>query len=70
MTSRLGPGGLQAIVGLNPDLTTLGKYLGDGLAFGAFGKLIPIFSCCSLPQEPENVLGAVPDYASPKYDWS
>ncbi|TVY36690.1 putative aminotransferase [Lachnellula occidentalis] len=37
MTSRLGPGGLQAIVGLSPDITTLGKYLGGGLAFGAFG---------------------------------
>ena len=37
MTSRLGPSGLQAILGLKPDLTTLGKYLGGGLAFGAFG---------------------------------
>ncbi|KAG0650394.1 putative aminotransferase [Hyphodiscus hymeniophilus] len=37
MTSRLGPSGLQAIVGLKPDLTTFGKYLGGGLAFGAFG---------------------------------
>jgi glutamate-1-semialdehyde 2,1-aminomutase len=37
MTSRLGPSGLQAILGLSPDLTTFGKYLGGGLAFGAFG---------------------------------
>lgn len=37
MTSRLGPSGLQAIIGLKPDLTTFGKYLGGGLAFGAFG---------------------------------
>jgi glutamate-1-semialdehyde 2,1-aminomutase len=37
MTSRLGPSGLQAIVGLSPDITTFGKYLGGGLAFGAFG---------------------------------
>lgn len=37
MTSRLSPSGLQAILGLNPDLTTFGKYLGGGLAFGAFG---------------------------------
>jgi glutamate-1-semialdehyde 2,1-aminomutase len=37
MTSRLGPEGLQAIVGLSPDITTFGKYLGGGLAFGAFG---------------------------------
>jgi glutamate-1-semialdehyde 2,1-aminomutase len=37
MTSRLSPSGLQALLGLSPDLTTLGKYLGGGLAFGAFG---------------------------------
>jgi glutamate-1-semialdehyde 2,1-aminomutase len=37
MTSRLGPSGLQEIMGLSPDLTTMGKYLGGGLAFGAFG---------------------------------
>jgi len=37
MTSRLSPGGLQAIVGVAPDLTTLGKYVGGGLSFGAFG---------------------------------
>jgi glutamate-1-semialdehyde 2,1-aminomutase len=37
MTSRLSTGGLQQVVGITPDLTTLGKYLGGGLAFGAFG---------------------------------
>jgi glutamate-1-semialdehyde 2,1-aminomutase len=37
MTSRLAPGGRQAAVGIRPDLTTLGKYLGGGLSFGAFG---------------------------------
>jgi glutamate-1-semialdehyde 2,1-aminomutase len=37
MTSRLAPGGLQELVGVTPDLTTLGKYLGGGLSFGAFG---------------------------------
>lgn len=37
MTSRLGPSGLQSILGLKPDLTVFGKYLGGGLAFGAFG---------------------------------
>jgi glutamate-1-semialdehyde 2,1-aminomutase len=37
MTSRLGPHGLQELVGVTPDLTTLGKYLGGGLSFGAFG---------------------------------
>jgi glutamate-1-semialdehyde 2,1-aminomutase len=37
MTSRLSPGGLQAVRGVNPDLTTLGKYIGGGMSFGAFG---------------------------------
>jgi len=37
MTSRLATGGLQQVVGVTPDLTTLGKYIGGGLAFGAFG---------------------------------
>ncbi|KAF2031243.1 PLP-dependent transferase [Setomelanomma holmii] len=36
-TSRLAPGGLQELEGLKPDITTLGKFLGGGVAFGAFG---------------------------------
>jgi glutamate-1-semialdehyde 2,1-aminomutase len=37
MTSRLSAGGMQQVLGISPDLTTFGKYLGGGLAFGAFG---------------------------------
>ena len=37
MTSRLGPSGLHAELGIRPDLVTLGKYLGGGSSFGAFG---------------------------------
>ncbi|MEM7344520.1 MAG: aminotransferase class III-fold pyridoxal phosphate-dependent enzyme, partial [Chloroflexota bacterium] len=37
MTSRLSAGGLQKQVGITPDLTALGKYVGGGLSFGAFG---------------------------------
>ena len=37
MTSRLAPGGLQAMLGITPDMTTLGKYIGGGMSFGAFG---------------------------------
>ena len=37
MTSRLAPHGLQAVRGIAADLTTLGKYVGGGLSFGAFG---------------------------------
>ncbi|CDK28047.1 unnamed protein product [Kuraishia capsulata CBS 1993] len=37
MTSRLSSGGLQKVYSLKPDLVSLGKYLGGGLTFGAFG---------------------------------
>jgi glutamate-1-semialdehyde 2,1-aminomutase len=37
MTSRLAPGGLKETLEAKPDLITLGKYLGGGLPFGAFG---------------------------------
>lgn len=37
MTSRLGPHGLANGLGIRSDLTTLGKYIGGGMSFGAFG---------------------------------
>lgn len=37
MTSRLSGGGLQQMHGITPDITTLGKYIGAGFSFGAFG---------------------------------
>lgn len=37
MTSRMSIGGAQLRLGVTPDLTTLGKYLGGGMTFGAFG---------------------------------
>ncbi len=37
MTSRMSTGGAQLRLGITPDLTTLGKYLGGGMTFGAFG---------------------------------
>ena len=37
MTSRLSPQGAGAAYGITPDLMTVGKYLGGGLSFGAFG---------------------------------
>jgi glutamate-1-semialdehyde 2,1-aminomutase len=37
MTSRLSSGGLQKLTGVTPDMTSLGKYLGGGASFGAFG---------------------------------
>ena len=44
MTSRLAPGGMQSIVGVTPDLTTLGKYVGGGMSFGAFGGRADVMS--------------------------
>ncbi|KAL0942935.1 Beta-phenylalanine transaminase [Colletotrichum truncatum] len=37
VTSRLDYHGMQGQLGVKPDMTTLGKYLGGGLPFGAFG---------------------------------
>ena len=37
MTSRTGSRGLGHRLGLQPDLVTLGKYVGGGSSFGAFG---------------------------------
>lgn len=42
MTSRLSPGGAQRLYGIRPDLMTLGKYLGGGMTFGAFGGRVDI----------------------------
>jgi glutamate-1-semialdehyde 2,1-aminomutase len=37
MTARLSRGGMQQLLGIDPDLTTLAKFVGGGLSFGAFG---------------------------------
>jgi glutamate-1-semialdehyde 2,1-aminomutase len=37
VTFRLSTGGLQALQGVEPDLTTLGKIIGGGFPVGAFG---------------------------------
>jgi glutamate-1-semialdehyde 2,1-aminomutase len=37
ITFRLNAGGMQAVEGVRPDLTTLGKIIGGGLPVGAFG---------------------------------
>lgn len=37
MTARLSRGGMQQVNGIDPDLTTLAKFVGGGLSFGAFG---------------------------------
>lgn len=37
MTSRHGRSGLMNLLGVKPDITTYGKYIGGGFSFGAFG---------------------------------
>jgi glutamate-1-semialdehyde 2,1-aminomutase len=37
MTSRLGPRGLAAELGVSGDMSTFGKYIAGGFSFGAFG---------------------------------
>ena len=44
MTSRLAPGGRHGALEITPDLLTLGKYLGGGVSFGAFGGRADIMS--------------------------
>jgi glutamate-1-semialdehyde 2,1-aminomutase len=52
MTSRLSPGGLQEATGVIPDMTTLGKYIGGGMSFGAFGGKEEIMSLFD-PRKPD-----------------
>lgn len=54
MTSRLAPGGLQALRGVVPDLTTLGKYIGGGMSFGAFGGRADIIDLFD-PRRPDAI---------------
>jgi len=41
---RLARGGVQALYGIHPDLTTLGKVIGGGLPIGAYGGRADIMS--------------------------
>jgi glutamate-1-semialdehyde 2,1-aminomutase len=57
ITLRLSGGGTQAIHGISPDLTSMGKIIGGGLPVGAIGgkrELLQIFS----PETRENVFHA------------
>jgi glutamate-1-semialdehyde 2,1-aminomutase len=54
MTSRLAPGGMQEICGIAADLTTLGKYVGGGMSFGAFGGRADILDLYD-PRRPDAI---------------
>jgi len=55
ITFRLSRGGMQAMAGVNPDLTTLGKIIGGGFPIGAFGGKREVMDQFH-PEHPENVL--------------
>jgi len=42
---RVGPGGAQALWGIRPDLTCLGKVIGGGMPVGAYGGRAEIMEC-------------------------
>jgi len=44
---RASPGGAQALYGVIPDLTCLGKVVGGGLPIGAYGGAAKIMECVS-----------------------
>ncbi len=48
---RVAAGGAQALYGVRPDLTTLGKIIGGGMPVGAFGGRRDIMECVA-PQGP------------------
>lgn len=52
-TSRIGPAGVQGVIGIKPDLTTLGKYIAGGLPTGAFGGSAELMAHFN-PKKPDN----------------
>jgi glutamate-1-semialdehyde 2,1-aminomutase len=59
ITFRLSQGGAQALYGITPDVTTIGKIIGGGLAVGAFGGRADVMEVCN-PSRP----GAIPHYGT------
>lgn len=57
MTSRMSGGGMQELLGITPDLMTLGKYTGGGMSFGAFGGRAAIMACYD-PRRPDSLAHA------------
>lgn len=54
ITFRLGPGGMQDLYGVKPDLTAFGKIIGGGYPVGAFGGSRDIMKCYS-PMECDGI---------------
>jgi len=54
VTLRLAPGGYQSVLGVRPDLTTLGKIIGGGLPVGATGGRREVLEAAD-PRRPGHV---------------
>lgn len=54
VTARLHTGGRQAVLGVRPDLTTLGKIIGGGLPVGALGGRADVIDMFD-PQRPDGI---------------
>ncbi len=50
-TARLGTGGVQGLLEITPDLTTLGKIIAGGLPTGAFGGSAELMACYNPKKE-------------------
>lgn len=56
MVSRLGPSGTMASLGLKADLMSLGKWIGGGMTFGAFGGRRDIMEIFDPARGPKGLL--------------
>jgi glutamate-1-semialdehyde 2,1-aminomutase len=54
ITLRLGVGGFQEVIGIRPDLTTMGKIIGGGLPVGAFGGRADVMETFD-PRSPDHL---------------
>lgn len=61
---RLSHGGAQALYGVNPDITTMGKIIGGGFPVGAYAAAEEIMSPLSIP------CAELPETASPMLGFS
>ncbi|RED48111.1 aspartate aminotransferase family protein [Aestuariispira insulae] len=57
MTSRLGEEGGQGLYGIFPDLMTVGKWIGGGMSFGAFGGRAEVMDLFD-PRRPDAIAHA------------
>jgi glutamate-1-semialdehyde 2,1-aminomutase len=54
ITLRLGVGGFQEVLGVRPDMTTMGKIIGGGLPVGAFGGRADVMEVFD-PRSPQHL---------------